>query len=272
MNILKPERKLAILNGLVEGCSARAISRMTGAHLETVLKVLVETGRHCQHLLDEKVRGLHCEAVELDELWAFVQKKQRRLTAEDKLYHPEYGDTYTFVALDPASKMVVSYLVGKRDHAHTDHFIADLSSRIEGAVQLSTDGFPAYIQAIQRHFGYRATHAELVKLYAAENPGPGRYAPPKVTGIQIQERWGIPDRSKISTSYVERNNWTIRCQIRRFTRLTNAFSRKLVNLRAAVALWFAYYNLCRVHGTLRVTPAMQAGLTDRVWALKELAV
>ena len=271
MNILKPERKLAILTGLVEGCSARSISRMTGAHLETVLKVLVETGQHCQHLLDEKVRGLHCEAVELDELWAFVQKKQRRLTAEEKLYHPEYGDTYTFVALDPTTKVVVSYWVGKRDFPSTDAFIMDLSRRIDGEVQLSTDGYAAYIDAIQRHFGFRATHAELVKLYAAENPGPSRYAPPKVTGIQIQERWGIPDRSKICTSYVERNNWTMRCQIRRLTRLTNAFSRKLENLKAAIALWFAYYNFCRLHGSIRVTPAMQAGITDRIWELRELA-
>jgi IS1 family transposase len=271
MNIIKPERKLAILNGLIEGCSARSISRMTGSHLETVLKVMVETGQKCQHLFDEKVRGLHCEAVELDELWAFVQKKQGRLTPRDRQRHPEYGDAYTFVALDPASKVVVSYLVGKRNASYTDSFIADLSQRIEGDVQLSTDGYLPYINAIQRHFGYRATHAELVKLYAAENAGPGRYAPPKVTGIQIHERWGVPDRSKICTSYVERNNWTIRCQIRRFTRLTNAFSRKLVNLKAAVDLWFAYYNFCRVHGSLRVTPMMQAGLTDRVWSLEELA-
>jgi len=270
VNILKPERKLAILSGLIEGCSARSISRMTGCHLETILKVLVETGSRCQALLDEKMRGLHCEAVELDELWSFVFKKQRVLKRADRIQHPEYGDTYTFVALDPTTKMVVAYLVGKRDQKHTDRFVADLSQRIEGPVQLSTDGFLSYIAAIQRHFGYRATHAEIVKFYATEDAGPGRYAPPKVTGIEITERWGIPDRSKISTSYVERNNWTIRCSVRRFTRLTNAFSRKLENLKAAVALWFAYYNFCRVHGSLRVTPAMQAGITDHVWGWNEL--
>jgi len=192
MNVLKPERKLAILSGLVEGCSLRSISRMTGAHLETILKVLVETGAHCQQLLDDKVRGLHCEAVECDELWSFVQKKQAMLTLEDRQRHPEFGDCYTFVALDPASKVVVSFLVGKRDVPHTKQFIADLSQRIDGNVQLSTDGFRPYIQAIQDHFGFRATHAELIKMYAAENPGPGRYAPPKVTGVAITERWGIP--------------------------------------------------------------------------------
>jgi len=126
------------------------------------------------------------------------------------------------------------------------------------------------VAAIQRHFGYRATHAELVKTYAAVNPGPGRYAPPKVTGVQIYERWGIPDHSKVCTSYVERNNWTIRCQIRRFTRLVNGFSRKVDNLKAAVALWFCYYNFCRIHGTLRVTPAMAAGIADHVWGCDEL--
>ena len=143
MNVLKPEKKLAILSGLVEGCSARSVSRMTGCHLETVLKVLVETGTRCQSLLDERIRSLHCEAVELDELWAFVYKKQGMLNPKDKIQHPDYGDAYTFVAVDPTTKMVVSYLVGKRDHEHTDRFIADLSRRVDGPVQLSTDGFLA---------------------------------------------------------------------------------------------------------------------------------
>jgi IS1 family transposase len=271
VNILKPEKKLAIFSGLVEGCSARSVSRMTGCHLETVLKVLVEIGARCELLLDEKVRGLSCEAVELDELWAFVYKKQGMFKPEDKSQHPEYGDAYTFVVLDPTTKMVVSYLVGKRDHEHTDRFIADLSRRVDGPVQLSTDGFLAYVSTIQRHFGNRATHAEIVKMYASINPGPGRYAPPKVTGVAITERFGIPDRSKVSTSHVERNNWTIRCSVRRFTRLTNAFSKKSENLKAAISLWFAYYNFCRIHGSLRVTPCMQAGITDRVWELKDIA-
>ncbi len=271
MNILKPHRKLAILSALLEGCSIRATSRMTGAHIETILKVLLETGQKCQAVFDQHIHGLRCEAAELDELWSFVFKKQSRLTPEDRVAHPEYGDTYTFVALDPSSKMVVAFLVGKRNQVYTDRFIANLSQRIDGDVQLSTDGYGPYIGAIQRHFGYRATHAELVKTYAAVNPGRGRYAPPKVTGVQIYERWGIPDHSKVCTSYVERNNWTIRCQIRRFTRLVNGFSRKVENFTAAVTLWFAYYNFCRVHGSLKVTPAMEAGITNTAWELKELA-
>jgi len=270
MNVLKSHVKIAILNGLLEGCSARSVSRMTGSHLETVLKVLVETGEKCEQILDERIRDIRCEAIECDELLSFVQKKQRRLTEEDKFTNPEFGDAYTFVGLDPATKLVVSYLVGKRDHLNTNQFIADLSQRIEGSVQVSTDGFGPYIPAIQQHFGYRATHGELVKVYAATNPGPGRYALPKVAGITKTNRWGIPDPKKVCTSYVERNNLTIRCQIRRFTRLTNAFSKKLANLKAAVSLWFCYYNFFRVHGSLRVTPAMEAGLTYNVWEIKEL--
>jgi IS1 family transposase len=271
VKVLKPEQKLAILSGLIEGCSARSISRMTGCHLETVLKVLVESGKKCEALLNERMRGLHCEALEMDELWAYVYKKQRVLTPEDRAEHPEYGDAYTFVALDPTTKAVVGYLVGKRDYASTDAFIADLSHRVEGTVQLSTDGFQYYHSTIARHFGNRASHAEIVKWYTSVNPGSGRYAPPLVGGTQITERQGSPDRSKICTSYVERNNLTIRCSVRRFTRLTNAFSKKIENLKAAVALWFAYYNFCRVHGSLKSTPCMQAGLTDRIWDLQELA-
>ena len=270
MNVLKPQRKMAILTGLLEGCSARSVSRMTGSHLETVLKVLVETGEKCQQIFDERIRDIQCEAIECDELWSFVQKKQRRLTEDDKFTNPEFGDTYTFVGLDPTTKLVISYIVGKRDNLTTNLFIADLSQRIEGRVQVSTDGFPAYIQAIQQHFGYRATHGEIVKLFATTNPGPGRYAPPKVAGTTKTNRWGIPDPKKVCTSYVERNNLTIRCQIRRFTRLTNAFSKKLTNLKAAVSLWFCYYNFCRVHGSLRVTPAMEAGLTNTIWKLEDI--
>lgn len=270
MNILRPDKKIAILTGLTEGCSIRSVSRMTGSHIETILKLLVESGQKAQAVLDERMRGIRADALEMDELWTYIAKKQRRLTAEDRLAHPEYGDTYTFIALDPITKLVPAYHVGKRDFDSTHTFVSDLSRRVEGAVQLSTDGFPAYIRAIERHFGNRATHAEIIKLYAAENPGPGRYSPPHVRGIEIHERLGIPDRSKVCTSYVERLNLTVRMQIRRFTRLTNGFSRKLENLKAAVSLFFWNWNFCWIPRTIRVTPAMQAGITDRVWTLGEL--
>ncbi|MBI3603516.1 MAG: IS1 family transposase [Nitrospirae bacterium] len=270
MNVLKPERKLAILSALTEGCSIRSVSRMTGAHIETILKLLLETGQKAQAMLDERMRGIQAEAIECDELWCYIAKKQRHLTDTDRLAHPEYGDTYTFIALDPATKLVPSFFVGKRDVLSTQLFMADLARRIEGPVQLSTDGFGAYVQAIQQQFGFRATHAEIVKLYAAENPGPGRYSPPHCTGVEIHDRWGIPDRSKVCTSYVERLNLTVRMQIRRFTRLTNGFSRKLENLQAAVALFFWNWNFAWCPRTIRCTPAMQAGLTDRIWKLEEL--
>lgn len=270
MNVLKPHKKLAILAALLEGCSARATSRLTGCHLETVLKVLVEAGEKCQAILDERINHIQCEAVECDELWSYVGMKERRRAEKNRTWNPEYGDAYTFVAIDPSTKLVISHLVGKRDLLHTESFIADLAKRIDGTTQLSTDGFPCYITTIDRHFGHRATHGELVKVYASVNPGPGRYAPPKVAGITKTARLGEPDRSKICTSYVERNNLTIRCQIRRFNRLTNAFSKKLRNLKASVSLWFCYYNFCRVHGSLRVTPAMEAGVTNSVWRLEDI--
>lgn len=144
-------------------------------------------------MLDEKMRGIHAEAIECDELWCYIAKKQRHLTYEDQFQHPEYGNTYTYIALDPTSKLVPSYFVGKRDSVSTHWFISDLAQRVTGSVQLSTGGFAPYIPAIQQHFGHRATHAEVIKLYGAENPGPGRYSPPHVTGVTINERWGMPD-------------------------------------------------------------------------------
>ena len=173
--------------------------------------------------------------------------------------------------LSGAVQIAVAHLVGKRDYASTDSFIADLSKRINGPVQLSTDGFQYYHSTIARHFGNRASHAEIVIWYTSVNPGSGRYAPPLVGGTQITECQGSPDPNKICISYVERNNLTIRYSVRRFTRLTKSFSKKVDNLKAAVALWFAYYNFCRVHDSLRVTPCMQAGITHRVWELKDIA-
>jgi IS1 family transposase len=266
MNVLKPEKKLAILSALVEGCSVRATARMAGVEKKTVLRLLASVGPQCQRVLDEKMRGLHCEAVECDELWTYIGMKQANVKDNP---NPELGDAYTFVSIDPATKLVLNFTVGKRTSKTTNIFIADLSKRIEGSVQLSTDGWPPYIQAIQRHFGNRADYAQVIKLYGHE--ASGRYSPAPLAGVQIQTFLGVPEPSKICTSYVERNNLTIRMHLRRFTRLTNAFSRKLSNLKAALSLWFWYYNFCRIHKTLRTTPAMAAGLTDRVLELRELA-
>jgi IS1 family transposase len=270
VNILKPEKKLAVLSALTEGCSIRSISRMTGVHKKTIMKLLVEVGTRCQQMLDEKMRGLHFEAVECDEIWTFIQKKEGVLKPEERKANPELGDAYTYIALDPVSKVIPAFHVGKRDSVNTHRFIEDLSRRIEGATQVSTDAWGPYSPAISRYFGNRATYAQITKFYAAENPGAGRYAPPRVSGTEITAVLGIPDYSKVCTSYVERQNLTLRMKIARFHRLTLAFSRKLANLKAAVALYFWSYNFCLIHRSLRVTPAMSAGITNRLWTLSDL--
>lgn len=266
MNVLKPEKKLAILCALVEGCSVRAAARLAGVEKKTVLKLLVRVGSHCQTILDERMRGLHCEAVECDEIWTYIGMKQANV--KDKIGE-DLGDAYTFISIDPATKLVLNFTVGKRTSEATYQFIADLSQRIEGQVQVSTDGWIPYIGAIEQHFGSRASYAQIIKIFGHE--ARGRYSPPPLTGMQVQEFSGNLDRSKICTSYVERNNLTIRMHLRRFTRLTNGFSRKKANLKASLSLWFCFYNFCRIHKSLRTTPAMAAGLTDRVWELRDLA-
>lgn len=270
MNILKPEKKLAVISALTEGCSICSIVRMTGVHKTTILKLLVETGNRCQKMLDERMRGLRFEAVECDELHTFIQKKEAVLTSTDRMAHPEFGDMYTYVALDPATKVIPSFHVGKRDSVNTHAFIADLSRRIDGSVQVSTDAWGPYSPAIRRFFGNRATYAQIVKLYASTDPGRGRYASPKVAGVEITEVLGIPDYSKVCTSYVERQHLSLRMKVARFHRLTLAFSRKLENLKAAIALYFWTYNFCLIHRSLRMTPAMAAGITDHIWELNEL--
>jgi IS1 family transposase len=269
MNVLKPEKKLAVLSALVEGNSIRSISRMTGVHKTTILRLLKEVGDNCAKLLDERMRGLACREIEADEVWAFVKKKQKRLTPKERL-NPELGDQYCFVAFDPTTKLAPVFVVGKRDNATTFRFVRELRDRLVSRIQMSTDAFRPYVEAVESAFGADVDYAQLIKVYEAENPGRGRYSPPKVTGVEKIEIAGRPEPSRICTSYVERNNLTIRMQLRRFTRLTNGFSKKLANLKAALALHFAWYNFCRIHGSLRVTPAMAAGLTDRVWDLREL--
>ena len=270
MNILKPHKKLAVISALIEGCSVRAVSRMTGVHKTTILKVLVEMGEKCESLMNESMRDIKCEAIECDEIWGFIGKKQRQISEEEKLTSPAFGDAYTYVALDPDSKAVIAFALGKRDPKTTWEFIKDLSERVTGEPQISTDGFLPYIPAIQQHFGPGAHYAQVVKSYDPEPAGRGRYSPPKVTSQQITRISGNPKKSKIGTSYVERNNWTMRTNLRRLTRLSNGFSRKFANLKAALALWFWYYNFCRIHTSTKTTPAMAAGVTTRLWNLDEL--
>lgn len=270
MNTLKPEKKFAVLSALVEGNSIRSTSRMTGVHKTTITRLLNEVGNQCASMLDAKMRNLHCEAIEADEVWTFVGKKERKLTPEEKLNGSGLGDQYVFVGLDPETKLVPTFIVGKRDAKTTRQFVQDLRRRINNHPQITTDGFLPYLDAIERAFGSEVDYATLVKTYAAQDPGPGRYSPPKVSGVEITRISGKPQEKRICTSYVERNNLTMRLALKRLNRLTLAFSKKLENLKAALFLHFAYYNFCRIHSSLRITPAMAAGVSDHLWTLEEL--
>jgi IS1 family transposase len=217
--------------------------------------------------MHERMRDLPCRRLQVDEIWAYVGKKQAHLKPGESV---RAGDFWTFVAIDAETKLVPSYFVGKRTAVNAYAFMRDLSGRLANRVQLSTDGLQSYIYAVEDVFGADIDYGQVVKFYDAEPIGPGRYSPPKVTGQEKTVIAGSPDQRHISTSLVERQNLTMRMQMRRFTRLTNAFSKKLDNLKAAVALHFCHYNFVRVHKTLRVTPAMEAGVSDRLWTLQEL--
>jgi len=268
-NVLKHDRRVAVLHTLLEGASVRSTERLTGVHRDTILRLMVKVGTGCDVLLDKSMRDLPCERLELDELWAFVGKKQRHVTFDDDM--DRVGDTWTYVAIDSDTKLIPTFMTGKRDENSTAAFISDLKGRLRKRVQITTDGLRMYATAIGNEFGMDGVdYATLVKQYEEEPIGPGRYSPPKVTSTQKTPIFGEPVEEFVSTSYVERQNLSIRMGVRRFTRLTNAHSKKIENHRAMISLWFAFYNFVRVHGTLRVTPAMAAGLSDRVWTLSEL--
>ena len=271
MNKLNKDKQLAVISALVEGNSIRSVERMTGVHRDTIMRLLNRVGDRCLDLLDQHMRDFHSRLVQVDEIWTFVGKKEQRLSREER-GNPEMGDQYIFVALDAETKLIPTFAIGKRDGQTAHRFMQDLRGKLNGngRIQLTTDGFRAYLQAVEDAFGTEVDYAQLVKMYGAEPAGFGRYAPPRVTEIVSTRINGNPDEQFISTSFVERHNLTLRMQVRRFTRLTNAFSKKLANLKAALALYFAYYNFVRIHGTLRVTPAMAAGVADRVWELDEL--
>jgi IS1 family transposase len=253
----------------VEGCSIRSAERITEIHRDTIMRLGVTVGKGCARLHDHMMRGLNVAAVELDEQWAFVGKKQKRVCHDDPA---EMGDAYLFVALAANTKAVISYLVGKRTSENTLALATDLRGRIVNRPQITSDGFQPYPDAIDYAFGLDADFAQLVKVYQATpgNSAEIRYSPGSIRDLEIRNVRGNPDPERISTSYVERFNLTTRMASRRFTRLTNGFSKKLENHKAAIALHVAHYNLCRVHETIRVTPAMALGVTDHVWTVAEL--
>lgn len=269
MNILPIDRQAQIIAALVEGNSIRATERMTNTHRDTIMRLGVRVGQGCQALHHHLFQNLETRILELDEIWAYVGKKQKRTTPDDVAGK---GDQYTFTALDADSKAIVSYRVGKRDGDTTRAFIWDLRERVAKFMQINTDAFPPYESAIAEIFGPDTHYAQIVKRVVGEPPvnAARRYSPGHVVSISKRVVSGFPVEFLASTSYVERSNLTFRMQQRRFTRLTNGFSKKLENHKAAVALFVAHYNLCRIHETLRVTPAMELGIADHVWSIEEL--
>jgi IS1 family transposase len=269
MNVLPIEKQAQILNALVEGCSIRSASRLVGVEHKTVLRVLLRAGERCQRLLDERMRNIHSRFIQVDEMHGYVQVRQKNL---NPARHDEatMGEQYVFVAMDSETKLIPSFLVGKRNAANCYWLMKDLESRLAGRVQLTTDGFKPYVDAVDSTFGTQVDYAMLVKVYKGDEENRERYSPSEIVEAMPIPIMGSPDTRHISTSHIERQNLTVRMQLRRFTRLTNAFSKKLENMKAACALHFAHYNFCRVHSTLRVTPAMAAGLSPRVWEIGEL--
>jgi IS1 family transposase len=269
MNKLSRDKRVQVISALVEGNSIRSTVRMTGVAKNTIVKLLEEIGFVCAEYQDKALRNLTCKRVQCDEIWSFCYAKQKDVPT-DKEGQFGFGDTWTWTAIDPESKLVISWLVGLRDTEHAKVFMSDLAERLVHRVQLTTDSLKAYLEAVDQPFGADIDYAMLIKLYGPENAGGGRYSPPKCIGARRQSIVGKPAKQNVSTSMVERQNLTMRMGMRRFTRLTNGFSKKVQNLEYAVALHFMYYNFCRIHQTLRITPAMAAGVTERLWNIEDI--
>jgi IS1 family transposase len=270
MNRLSLEKRTQIIGLLVEVNSLRATSRVADVSINTVTKLLVDIGTACQKYHDEHVKGLTTKKVQCDEIWSFVYAKEKNLP--DKLRGKfGLGSIWTWVALDSDSKFAISWLIGNRDAEYAKIFIQDVASRLKNRIQLTTDGLKAYLEAVDEVFGADVDYAQLVKLYGPSLEGETRYSPAVCNGTNKMPINGKPKRKDISTSHIERQNLTMRMNMRRFTRLTNAFSKKIENHAHAIALHFMYYNFVRIHKTLRVTPAMELGLTKKLWTLEDLA-
>jgi IS1 family transposase len=262
MNKLDITTRTQILSMLVEGSSMRAVSRITGVSINTVTKMLIDAGNACAAYHDQTVRNVAAKRVQCDEIWSFTAAKQKNV-ANMKTPVDGAGDTWTWTAIDADSKMIISYLVGGRDGEYAAAFMDDVASRLANRVQLTTDGHKAYLEAVEGAFGADVDYAQLVKIYgAAPDGGKGRYSPAECTGIKKIRIEGEPDIAHVSTSYVERMNLNIRMGNRRFTRLTNAFSKKVDNHLHMLSLYFVHYNFCRMHKTLRMSPAMAAGVSN----------
>jgi IS1 family transposase len=269
MNRLPLEKRTQILGLLVEGNSLRATSRLADVSINTVTKLLVDAGQACLEYQDKTLRNLTSKRIQCDEIWSFVGAKEKNASAEKKA--EGWGDIWTWVAIDPETKLVPSFMVGSRGAETAKLFMDDLAARLANRVQLTTDGHRVYLNAVEEAFGSYVDYAMLVKIYGNDSEAETRYSPAECMGCQTVGITGRPKPEHISTSHVERQNLTMRMKMRRFTRLTNAFSKKAENHLWAISLHYMHYNFCRVHQTLRVTPAMEAGVANHIWSLEEVA-
>lgn len=269
MNVLPFDKQVTVIAALCEGLSIRSVERLTGIHRDTIMRLGARVGAGCERLHDYYMRDLTSPVIELDELWAFIGKKRRRVKATDPA---EMGDCYTFIALDTVNKAIIAYRSGKRDGDNTEFFLADLRSRVRGKPVVSSDAFGLYERSVERTFGTSIHYGQIIKKFHGEPAidAARRYSPGVVVAVGRKPIVGQPPLRSICTSHVERQNLTVRMTQRRFTRLTNGFSKNLDNHTAAVALYVAHYNLCRVHESLRVTPAMALGVTGKVWSIADL--
>jgi IS1 family transposase len=269
MNRLTREKQRQIVAALVEGNSIRATCRMTGVAKNTVVKLLVDLGKACFEYQDKALRNLPCKRLQCDEIWSFCYAKEKNVPS-DKKGRFGFGDVWTFTSLCAETKLVPSWHIGNRDIANATLFMKDLAIRLKNRVQLTTDGHKMYLEAVDNAFGGEIDFSQLIKIYGHTPESEIRYSPAECIGTEIHPIAGNPDKEHVSTSYVERQNLTMRMGMRRFTRLTNGFSKKVQNLAYAVSLHFMHYNFCRIHQTLRVTPAMEAKVTDHVWTIEEI--
>lgn len=265
-----PDKAVEVLSLLTEGLSVSSVERITEVHHTTILKLLVQIGQRCEAFSIEQIKGVRVEDVQVDEIWSFIGKKELHKRPAEA-HDAGIGDSYCFVALERSTKLVLTWHVGRRTKVSTYQFLYKLRQATAPApYQLTSDGFRPYIEAVENVLPSYVSFGQLVKVYASPREGEARYSPPEVVGAIPTPIQGYPDPQRICTSHVERQNLTMRMQIRRLTRLTNAFSKKYENHRAALALYFCWYNFCRTHKTLRTTPAMASGVTDRVWTMREL--
>ena len=270
MNRLPMAKRVQIISSLVEGNSLRSTTRMTGVSINTVTKLLIDVAVACADYQNETLRGLTCKRIQCDEIWQFIYAKKKNVTAEILAKNPNAGDVWTWVAIDADTKLIPSWLVADRSAGSAWAFMQDVASRLKHRVQLTTDGLKSYLDAVEDAFGSQVDYAQIVKIYGDSGQDEKRYSPAVCLGCDVKIIQGDPDAKHISTSYVERQNLTMRMSMRRFTRLTNGFSKKIENHAASIALHFMHYNFARVHMSLRVTPAMEAGISNHVWSIEEI--